>query len=42
MKDSDIAKNLIKMKFIPLIGQYHKINLDCPIEVPGIVKTKNK
>jgi hypothetical protein len=38
LKDSNITKSLIKVEFIPLIGEYQKINLTCPIEMPGLIK----
>ena len=42
VKDSNITNSLIKVEFIPLIGDYHKINLTCPIEVQGLIRTNIK
>jgi hypothetical protein len=36
VKDSHLAGKLITVKFVPLRGEYKRVDLACPIELPGL------
>lgn len=39
VKDSNVTKKLMKIEFIPLREEYKKVQLACPIELPGLFIT---
>lgn len=36
VKDSRLAGKLITVKFVPLRGEYERVDLACPLELPGL------
>ena len=38
VKNSIVADRVLTVEFIPLVGWYHELTLDCPVRLPGVDK----
>ena len=36
VKNSNIAQQVLTIEYVPLIGTYKEITLDCPLGLPGV------